>query len=244
MTGGKAKGKGKKDSENDQSQPQPPDTGELTLQDIMKTLKDNHKELNQKMDNLTTKVENNKELIQKVKKRAAQNSLAIEANEQNSRLNSLRLNRAPPLKKGEDCDTHVCAIINKHLKNHLGFNLRPEDIDVSHPLGPPVNNTQYFIIKFIRRTIRNKVYKVKKYFSVSNSGIENPLKTFISEDLTKTRRTMMKLLQAIEEEGDIDHYWSLNGNLYVIIDEDKGDITRLKIIMDPEEEDIRAQLSV
>ena len=120
-------------------------------------------------------------------------NLNVEANEQNSRLNAVRLINAQPLPRDSNSDQHVVNILREHLGNHLGINLSLSDIDISHPLGPPRNNKQNFIIKFVRRSVKNTIFRTKKYFAESNSGVINTRKTFICEDLTTMRRNMMKL---------------------------------------------------
>lgn len=240
----KTKGQGKPDDV-----PTDPIIENLELKDIMLQLKQNHtevttqiKKMSSSLDKIQSDVETNKTSIAKLYSDNDADFLHMEANEQNCRLNSLRLNRAKILPKGASCDTHVCDIINHYLSGELGFEVTCLDLDISHPLGPPDGNNQCFIIKFVRRTLRNQVYRKKKFFAESNGGKVNHLRTYMTEDLTKTRRDIMKYLYKIQEDEEIDSHWSYSGNLYVRPDADSEDNVKIKIVRNPSS--VRKQLEL
>ena len=93
----------------------------------------------------------------------------------------------------------------------------------------------------MRRADRHRVFSEKKHFSPKNGALHNDLKTYLSEDLTMTRRNMMKQLAKAKARNDelVGNFWSFNGNIFVIkADDDK----RIRLNIVDTWEEIKSQL--
>ena len=80
------------------------------------------------------------------------------------------------------------------------------DIDICHAL-PSKKSKNPIIIKFVRRTIYNKVFAYKKIFK----SIDPKVKLSITESLTKRRLTLVEEARKVFQFKNI---WTLNGMVY------------------------------
>ena len=144
--------------------------------------------------------------------------------EQYSRSNCLVIHgceNVPKSKPGKylEIENFVCNTLNEHLQ--LDSPLQANDLDIAHPLpskkGTPV------IVKFIRRTQKNEVYRKKRLLKGT--------KMIITESLTKRR---LQLLEKARLEFKQCPVWSWKGEIFVFhnnkkkVIDDFIDITKLK----------------
>ena len=144
--------------------------------------------------------------------------------EQYSRSNCLVIQgceNVPKSKPGKylEIENFVCNTLNEHLQ--LESPLQANDLDIAHPLpskkGTPV------IVKFIRRTQKNEVYRKKRLLKGT--------KMIITESLTKRR---LQLLEKARLEFKQCPVWSWKGDIFVFhnnkkkVIDDFIDITKIK----------------
>ena len=144
--------------------------------------------------------------------------------EQYSRSNCLVIHgceNVPKSKPGKylEIENFVCNTLNEHLQ--LDSPLQANDLDIAHPLpskkGTPV------IVKFIRRTQKNEVYRKKRLLKGT--------KMIITEFLTKRR---LQLLEKARLEFKQCPVWSWKGEIFVFhnnkkkVIDDFIDITKIK----------------
>ena len=144
--------------------------------------------------------------------------------EQYSRSNCLVIHgceNVPKSKPGKylEIENFVCNTLNEHLQ--LDSPLQANDLDIAHPLpskkGTPV------IVKFIRRTQKNEVYRKKRLLKGT--------KMIITESLTKRR---LQLLEKARLEFKQCPVWSWKGEIFVFhnnkkkVIDDFIDITKIK----------------
>ncbi len=218
----------------------------LTLQDVYDLLVKNHDSISESIDSIKASLKSvknsakkNTQDIKNVSSSLSQTNTTVEHNEQNSRLNSVRLINGPTLPRDMDCAMFMVNLLNKYLGGQLSTKITVMDIDVAHKLGHEKNGRQDYIIKFVRRYVRDQVFYKKKFFAESNSGVSNPTKAFLSEDLTATRRAIMKNLSSMHKDKKIHAFWSLHGEIFVKSSETSD---RLKIKISTDFEDVRFQI--
>ena len=144
--------------------------------------------------------------------------------EQYSRSNCLVIHgceNVPKSKPGKylEIENFVCNTLNEHLQ--LDSPLQANDLDIAHPLpskkGTPV------IVKFIRRTQKNEVYRKKRLLKGT--------KMIITESLTKRQ---LQLLEKARLEFKQCPVWSWKGEIFVFhnnkkkVIDDFIDITKIK----------------
>ena len=144
--------------------------------------------------------------------------------EQYSRSNCLVIHgceNVPKSKPGKylEIENFVCNTLNEHLQ--LDSPLQANDLDIAHPL-PSKKNTPV-IVKFIRRTQKNEVYRKKRLLKGT--------KMIITESLTKRR---LQLLEKARLEFKQCPVWSWKGEIFVFhnnkkkVIDDFIDITKIK----------------
>ncbi|KAK4881344.1 hypothetical protein RN001_004663 [Aquatica leii] len=104
----------------------------------------------------------------------------LDAVEQYSRVNNLRVFGVQ-----EDKKEDLSASLTKLFKNKLGARMEEKDIDICHFLPSDEGKTKQVIVRFVRREVRNEVFRKKKL--LRGTGIS------IYEDLSKTRAHLLKL---------------------------------------------------
>ena len=125
--------------------------------------------------------------------------------EQYSRSNCLVIHgceNIPKSKPGKylEIENFVCDTLNEHLQ--LDFPLQANDLDIAHPLLSKKGTL--IIVKFIRRTQKNKVYRKKILFKGT--------KMIITKSLTKRR---LQLLEKARSKFKPCPVWSWKGEIFV-----------------------------
>ena len=156
-------------------------------------------------------------------------SKRLEELEQNSRLNSLRIEGMPET-KDENTDEQVIQL----ARETLGVELKPEDIDYSYRIGKAIQNTDQLkksrpiIVKFSSYNACRKVYKCK----VKLRNIKDK-KIYINEDLTKTRLELSYQARQLVKKGKYKNTWTADGKVFLL----KGENERPKMITTKEDLD-------
>ena len=92
------------------------------------------------------------------------------------------------------------------LQQSMDETLKPEDIDRSHRLGKPKSSKNAkprpIIVKFVRYTSRNRIYRNKK--KLKGTGIS------LTESLTAKR---INVLEKAREEHTFNNVWSQDGKI-------------------------------
>ena len=154
-------------------------------------------------------MQNNFNKIQQMVDSAIKRISAVEKRvddlEQYGRSNCLIIHgceNVPDSKPGKTPETekYVCNIINSNLK--LESPLQVQDLDIAHPL--PSKKGTPIIIKFLRKTQRNEIYRKKRLLKGT--------KMIITESLTKRR---LQLLEKARTAFNNCPVWSWKGEVYV-----------------------------
>lgn len=136
------------------------------------------------------------------------NEKKIDDLEQYSRSNCLILHGCTDLppkdSNNQATENFVLDKLNSKLK--LDTPLVNSDIDICHTL-PSKKNKNPIIIKFVRRTIRNKVFANKKNLKSADPAV----KLSITESLTKRR---LRLVDEARKFFKFRNVWTLNGTVY------------------------------
>lgn len=151
-------------------------------------------ELNQKIDKLIEKV----------------NTLEVDrdTSEQYSRRNSIRISGIP-VSDREDTDEIVL-----NLAEEINCNIKLSDIDRSHRIGKMrKDNTKDLIVKFA-------TYRARDRFMRARTNLKNNekfKKTFINEDLTKSRSELLFKARKMQKDdrSPVNQVWSWDGRIFV-----------------------------
>ena len=123
----------------------------------------------------------------------------LEELEQYSRRNNIRIMGIPE-KKGEDPEEEVMKVVGK-----VKATIQKGDIDRAHRVGKYQEGTaRPIIVKFISHHSKMEVITQRKTLRQLNTKI------FIVEDLTQTRRTLLK---KVRENDNIKKVWTEDGRI-------------------------------
>ncbi|XP_077864342.1 polycystin-1-like protein 2 [Saccoglossus kowalevskii] len=102
-----------------------------------------------------------------------------------------------------------------------GVTISPNDIDISHRLPRRSNSRNHqptsIIVKFVRRTIRNELYKSKKHLknrSACNIEFASNNRIYINENLTPTNKQIFFEANQRRNEKRWKFIWTTNGKIY------------------------------
>ena len=145
--------------------------------------------------------------------------------EQYSRRNSIRLFGIPEKDK-ENTNEVVCEV----ARNHLGVNLRPDDIDRTHRVHRRVDQQQHgsakkpraIIVKLTSYQTRQRLLLNRRKLKENKTGIS------LFEDLTTANRTLLWEAFKVSKNPDskIQAAWSSDGRIIVSVQTAKGTIKR------------------
>ena len=127
--------------------------------------------------------------------------------EQYSRRNSIRIFGLPE-ESNESNYECLCKVLNL-VNDRLQVSMNENDIDAIHRTGTNRDGRpRGVIIKFVRRTLKEKVMSSKKM--LKGSGF------VITEDLTKNN---LALFHAVKDNTNVLHAWTVNGKVFAIKDD-------------------------
>ena len=136
--------------------------------------------------------------------------------------------RGIPQVPGEDTNGIIINMASK-----VGVDLEREDISISHRLpikrGSSNANNPGIIVKFTRRTIRDKLYLARfKLKNITSKELgftrSNPSKLFIVESLTKPRKELFKLCLQAKKDHHYRYCWTSYGKILMRKDESSPSI--------------------
>lgn len=148
-----------------------------------------------------------------LKKRVTTLEAQMDASEQYSRRNSLRISGIPET-ANEDTDQVVL-----HVAETVGVNILPSEIDRSHRLGKPGNRqTRDILVKFTTYRARERVMKNRRNLKTSElKGV------FVNEDLTKIRSKLLFEARKCAKTKHLLGAWSSDGR--ILVKDKKGTVT-------------------
>ena len=119
----------------------------------------------------------------------------------------------------EEKEENVETVVNNVIKEEVKVKLDAKDVSRTHRLGRRRSDgkPRPIIVRFLSYRQRAKVFSSKKNLKGK--------KTFISENLTKKRYT---LLQTCVEKFGTKNVWSYDGRIYVAINDKKECFTKEK----------------
>jgi hypothetical protein len=129
----------------------------------------------------------------------------LESLQQYGRRNSLRFHNVP---MNSDNIQGTDGLVLKVCKDHLGVELKIDDIDQSHIIGNITNGKGQIICRLRNWKIKNKIYSNKS--SLKN----NPDKIVITEDLTRHRQYLVQKLNQARKSRLINSFWTRDGRIF------------------------------
>jgi len=129
----------------------------------------------------------------------------LESLQQYGRRNSLRFHNVP---MNPDNIQGTDGLVLKVCKDHLGVELKLDDIDRSHIIGNITNGKGQIICRLRNWKIKNKIYSNKS--SLKN----NPDKIVITEDLTRHRQYLVQKLNQARRSRLINSFWTRDGRIF------------------------------
>ena len=92
------------------------------------------------------------------------------------------------------------------INHHLNLRLNIDCVDIAYPLPPAKSGNIPIIIKFLKRSTRNEIYKRKHL--LSKSGLA------VTESLTKRRLSLLQEAKSLLGDKNV---WSFNGTVFTNI---------------------------
>ncbi|KAL5005065.1 hypothetical protein ScPMuIL_018521 [Solemya velum] len=123
--------------------------------------------------------------------------------------------------KDFDTDNTVVDICNKYLN----LPITVDDIERSHILGKYTPDKNQIICRFRSHKTKMKVFLAKKMLK------DNPLKMFMSEDLTKSNHAIIQELLTKKKNKQITSFWTIDTKIFMKKTEDEKPIHTTNIEM-------------
>ena len=181
------------------------------------SLKKTISKLQTEIDNRKTEIEDqkaeNSKLQAQIEKSAETANGKINDLEQYGRRNNLKISGLPESEGDETAEMTTGIVIDK-LNNVIGnLNLRREDIDIAHRLGPKRNRrwgqetapARRVIIKFNSRIKRDNILRNRKLFKGTD--------IFVNEDLTQINQNVLACVRK-KMPDEVKQSWSINGRIF------------------------------
>ncbi|KAI8486990.1 hypothetical protein Bbelb_352500 [Branchiostoma belcheri] len=141
------------------------------------------------------------------------NSVSINALEQYTRRNSLRIRGIPEVNKetGEMC---VHKVVN-FCRVKLGLDLQPQCIDRAHRVGTRKENaTRLMLVKFVSWQDRNRVFRARSKLKGKRDEQDKPL--LVLADLTRQNMSIFSAALSAKNKGRIRDTW-VDANCRIMI---------------------------
>ena len=139
-----------------------------------------------------------------------------DALEQYGRRNGLRISGILE-RDNEDTTTAIVNLANEVLK--VEPPLQRDDISISHRLKKPrrakPEEPAPIIVRFLRRTDRNRVIRARKELKVYNE--DRDIKIYVNEDLTTRRAKLFAKMRTLQKKRLLKQAWTYNGNIKVMM---------------------------
>lgn len=135
----------------------------------------------------------------------------LENQEQYSRRTSVRFHNVPvpideqgKIKHPVNTDHLILDI----CQNKMNLDININDIGRTHVIGKARNGKSQIIARFVSYRKKHLVYSNKKLLKYNENG------TFITENLTKFRTTLVQSLAQMKYDGNIIAYWTADGKIF------------------------------
>lgn len=118
-------------------------------------------------------------------------------------------------KQDEDTDKIVMSVAAA-----VGVNISQSDIDISHRLprrSDQANKPSPIIVRFTRRTVRNKIYQQRKHLRTNPTkiiGNTNTNSVYINENLSPFNKRLFYLTNCRRKEANYKFIWTNNGKIF------------------------------
>ena len=169
--------------------------------------------LRQELDTLRERLQEKDRVIAGLTQRVDSQEEQVDALEQYSRRNSLRVSGLDE-KMHEDPMEEALKFINVELK--VTPPLSYSDLDRAHRVGKQEDNAakpRPMLIKFATYRARHAVYSRRSSLKDVSKPVHKAI--FINEDLTRVRGKQMYELRKLKKNGKIKDLWSHDGNIIV-----------------------------
>ncbi|XP_070531550.1 uncharacterized protein [Ptychodera flava] len=184
------------------------------LQDLQKSVtyvSNSFDEFNKQLQILTGE---NKDL----KEQLTKTTIELNDLQQYTRRNNLEISGIPQ-QDNENTDDIVVKVAAA-----AGVRISSDDIDISHRLPRRTRRNSQdqhqpapIIVKFVRRTIRNKIYSSKKLLkdkTARHIGAATNYRIFINENLTPTNKQLFYQTNQLRTAKQWKFIWTNNGKIY------------------------------
>ena len=110
----------------------------------------------------------------------------------------------------------------------IGVPLQDNDISTAHPIPTyKVGAPPKLIVKFTRRSVRNKFYSSrrklqrKKTKDLPNLNLLSEADVFVSESLTPSKKKLFGDVDIVKKHLKWKYIWTYNGRIFIREDENK-----------------------
>ncbi|KAI8479481.1 hypothetical protein Bbelb_111890 [Branchiostoma belcheri] len=188
-----------------------------TARDVQ-SLREDVERVLQRQGVLESRIEQVEEKIQNMEDtplppKVVSNSVSINALEQYTRRNSLRIRGIPEVNKetGEMC---VHKVVN-FCRVKLGLDLQPQCIDRAHRVGTRKENaTRLMLVKFVSWQDRNRVFRARSKLKGKRDEQDKPL--LVLADLTRQNMSIFSAALSAKNKGRIRDTW-VDANCRIMI---------------------------
>ena len=127
----------------------------------------------------------------------------VDRQEQYTRRNSIRISGIQEEENSSDTDT-----VKKLIKDKLQVTLLDWELIGCHRVGrPSTNKTRPILVKLATHHYKTMVYKARSKLKGT--------RTFINEDLTKSRAHVAKISRQLLKDKKISNCWTYDGNIFI-----------------------------
>ena len=181
------------------------------------SLKKTISKLQTEIDNRKTEIEDqkaeNSKLQAQIEKSAETANGKINDLEQYGRRNNLKISGLPESEGDETAEMTTGIVIDK-LNNVIdNLNLRGEDIDIAHRLGPKRNRRWGQETVSARRVIIKFNSRIKRYNILRNRKLFKGTDIFVNEDLTQINQNVLACVRK-KMADEVKQSWSINGHIF------------------------------
>lgn len=186
---------------------------------ILKQLQDTNQQVrtaNQKFKTQSSEIAALKDETKNLEKNAHDAAFQLDEIAQYIRRDCLEVTG---VKASEECTADA---IVKSVGELIGVPLEDNDISIAHPI-PTYSEVAApkLIVKFMRRSVRNKVYSSrrklvkKKAKDLPNLGLAFEDDLYISESLTQTRKKLFGEVNKMKKQLKWKFIWTFNGRIFI-----------------------------
>jgi hypothetical protein len=120
-----------------------------------------------------------------------------------------------PLAAHENTDEIVLKVAEAIDPDHV---LSENEISISHRLPARNNNIPPIIVKFTRRSVRDRLFTKKRNLgsiTARDLGFNGDSRLYVNESLTRKSREILRNVKDFRSEFKFKHMWTKNGKIYL-----------------------------